>query len=937
MSRRPKVVRAVLLLVVAAALASATMLPAGAAPARGAQESAPKPERVLILSLPRLRWEDVAMHDMPALEELLAESSVASLSVRTIGPRSSLGEGYATVGAGNRTAVPEIDAGNGLQRDESDFEGDGVAVFTRRMGSPPLGDVFTISFPAIKAANDRLLYGSEPGMLGQALRDDSLQTAVVGNADAEGSRDREAVLAMMDDRGTVVNGRVDNGLNVLDPESPFGTASSPKLTAEAFDDAWSASDVVLLEASDLERADRYGIRALPPAADELTAQARETADELVQMAMNQVDLERDLVIVMAPASPTSEPEGLTVFAMAGPGVEPGLASSGTTRRAGYVTLPDIGPTVLERLAVDQPDAMTGTPIADGMGPDSVPVRRFVRDNELAIFRDSATGPITVLFITLQVVSYLLAVAAVISRRRRLRPIVSFLLLMVLAMPSLTYLSGLVPYDSLSVPGYGVVLLVLAAVAAVAARAVGALVGRWAPRVGELVPPLLLIAMTWLVMVVDVVLLGGRLQLNTVFGYSPIVAGRFAGFGNQAFSLLTMAAVVVASGIWSLRRLNRGAEPVGDDGRRRIDRPALAMMLGFFAATIVVDGHPGFGSDVGGVLATVPAAAVLLLLLFGVKIGLRRSLLIAAGTAAVLAVFAAADLARPPTSRTHLGRLVSSTIDSRGADLLTVLQRKQSANVGILMSSVWTWVIPVALGLMVFVTWRRKDLVRSVEEEAPGLRATLWAAIVLSLLGFALNDSGVAVPAMMLAVLLPYLTYLSLRAMPDRPAALVATGSSPPVPVGPGDGDPVPVGTRRPDDARSDRGLRERDVSEGAGSDDMRPDGAAPEDEPSDDVGPDGPGSDDVGSDGPGSDDVGSDGAGSDGAGSDRIASDDVGTEGAGSDGPGSDRTASDDVGSDGAGADDAGPDGQGSKDAMPDEAGADGAGSAGSVAERAPS
>jgi hypothetical protein len=779
-----------LALVAATVVVLTTLAPAGAAPA---QEDEPLAEKVLILSLPRLRWADVALHDMPALEELLAQSSVANLSVRTIGPRTSLGEGYATVGAGNRTAVQEMDAGTGLQRDESDFEGDGVAVFTRRMGAAPDGDVFSIAFPSIKSDNDRLLYGAEPGALGEALRDADLQTAVVGNADAEGSRNREAVLAMMDERGTVATGRVDNGLNVLDPESPFGTASSPKLTAEAFDAAWSENGVVLLEASDLERADRYGIRALDSAADELTAQARANADDLIEMAMNQVDLERDLVIVMAPASPANKPESLTVFAMAGPGVEPGLALSGSTRRAGYVTLPDIGPTVLERLDIDQPEAMTGTPIADGPGIDSVPYRSFVRDNELSIFRDSATGPITVMFITVQVICYLLAVVAVTSRRRHWRPVVSFIALMVLAIPSLAYLSGLVPYDSLSVAGYGAVLLVLAAVVAAAARAVGAAVRRRSPNAADLVPPLLLIALIWLVMVVDVVLLGGRLQLNTVFGYSPIVAGRFAGFGNQAFSLLTMAAIVVASGIWSLRRLRKGPVPVDADGRRPIDRTALAMMLAFFVVTIIVDGHPAFGSDVGGVLATVPAAAVLLLLLSGVRIGLRRGLLIAAGTAAVLAVFALADLARPPTARTHLGRLVSSTINSRGADLLVVIQRKQSANFSILMSSIWTWVIPVALGLIVFVTWRRKDLVKSIEEEAPGLRAALWAAIVLSLLGFALNDSGVAVPAMMLAILLPYLTYLSLRAVPDKPVA--AAGGPDPVPVDPVPDEPAVGGTQ----------------------------------------------------------------------------------------------------------------------------------------------
>ena len=45
--------------------------------------------------------------------------------------------------------------------------------------------------------------------------------------------------------------------------------------------------------------------------------------------------------------------------------------------------------------------------------------------------------------------------------------------------------------------------------------------------------------------------GGWLQINTVFGYSPIVAGRFAGYGNQAFSLLAISALLVATAGWEV--------------------------------------------------------------------------------------------------------------------------------------------------------------------------------------------------------------------------------------------------------------------------------------------------------------------------------------------------------------------------------------------------
>jgi hypothetical protein len=182
-----------------------------------------------------------------------------------------------------------------------------------------------------------------------------------------------------------------------------------------------------------------------------------------------------------------------------------------------------------------------------------------------------------------------------------------------------------------------------------------------------------------------------------------------------------------------------------------------------AVAMVADGHPALGSDVGGVLALVPAYAVVLLLLAGVRIRLRTLLAIAVVTLAALAVFAAVDLARPEESRTHLGRLVARLGGDDGSGgFATVLQRKAQTNFSILVSSVWTLIIPVAIAFLAFLTWRQPRLLRQLQETVPGLRAALVGGLVAGLLGFALNDSGVAVPAMMLAVVLPYVSWLAVR-------------------------------------------------------------------------------------------------------------------------------------------------------------------------------
>ena len=84
--------------------------------------------------------------------------------------------------------------------------------------------------------------------------------------------------------------------------------------------------------------------------------------------------------------------------------------------------------------------------------------------------------------------------------------------------------------------------------------------------------------------------GAPLQLNAVFGYSPTVAGRFAGYGNLAFAELAAASIMLAA----LARPAASAV-VGGSGRR----PAVLSLA------VVVDGAPFWGSDVGGVLTLVP--------------------------------------------------------------------------------------------------------------------------------------------------------------------------------------------------------------------------------------------------------------------------------------------------------------------------------------------
>ena len=121
--------------------------------------------------MPRLVWQDVADQRPPHLMELLARSAVASLSVRAIGPRTDIGEGYVTLGAGNRARVDRSRAGDAVDADEQIGPNTGAAIY-RALTGHDAGDAAVLSL-AIEDARtdaDHLLYGSVPGRWGRPSR-----------------------------------------------------------------------------------------------------------------------------------------------------------------------------------------------------------------------------------------------------------------------------------------------------------------------------------------------------------------------------------------------------------------------------------------------------------------------------------------------------------------------------------------------------------------------------------------------------------------------------------------------------------------------------------------------------------------------------------------------------------------------------------------------
>jgi hypothetical protein len=358
------------------------------------------------------------------------------------------------------------------------------------------------------------------------------------------------------------------------------------------------------------------------------------------------------------------------------------------------------------------------------------------EDDAALFRDRLVGPASALFVILNLLLWPVAVLEPVRSRRALRQVVEVAALGMLGFLPFTYLAGLLPFHHWGDGAYWAFVLLGGLALGAAAQVIG--------RRRDVDPIMLALGAVFGLLVVDV-LLGANLQLNTVFGYSPTVAGRFAGLGNLAFAQLAASALLLA-GVLAGRIPGRRGAVAG---------------LALIAVALVVDGAPMWGADVGGALTLVPAAGLTASLLMGWRLRLRSALIWGLTAVGVVVVFGLVDLARPADDRTHLGRLFERIGTDGWGAFETVVVRKLQANLSVLTSSVWTLMVPLALAVAAYLLWVAPGRLRRLRD-VPAVRTTLPGLGVAGILGFALNDSGIAVPGMLLGVVGASLAYLLVR-------------------------------------------------------------------------------------------------------------------------------------------------------------------------------
>ncbi|WP_018157392.1 hypothetical protein [Demetria terragena] len=451
---------------------------------------------------------------------------------------------------------------------------------------------------------------------------------------------------------------------------------------------------------------------------------------------------------------TTKPRAL--FAV-GATIKRGTLTSESTRQPGFVSAPDISAHVLDRVK-NPPAELVGSvfTVRPTDGPDAAVAQERRRTDIMLIRSQAASMPFQIGAGILTA----LALGIGVWRWKKSGSAPAWLApvsVTLACFPAASWLVGLVPWWR----GGPTTLFFLAAfVVAVSLIMSVAYAGPW--REWSAGPPLIVAAITLAVLGIDVIN-GSRLQFIAPQGLQPLEGGRFFGMGNAGFGFFATAALLLGGFIAA--RLVWWDD--ADDTDVRLAGASVAV-VGFAAA--VIDAWPTWGADFGGPPALLVGTGVAVVLILGLKLSVKRVLLIAAGALVVVAIAALVDWRRDPGSRTHLGRFVQQIIDG---DAFGVILGKLGANLALLFSSPVAPLVPIlmVIGWLVVLqpAGRFGRPVAWLWEEMPVLRWVCLGLLTCWSIAFLLNDSGVGVPATGAQFAIPLLVAIAVVARRERDA------------------------------------------------------------------------------------------------------------------------------------------------------------------------
>ena len=665
-----------------------------------------------------LIWSDVSQTVTPNLWSLLRDGSTAALTVRSVNTSTCPIDAWLGVSAGERAAAPTME---GSPRRAS---------WVPCPSPSPIVDGTVARWERYVQAAANLRFNARLGTLGDAVSEQGACILGVGEGGAVGAARSD--------------GSVDHHMSFDPATLPAALTTCPV----------SLVDIGSLSQSlvDGDRADRL-------------QQIDERIGAVLQAAPAGAN------VIVASMADDGRQSRLRIALAKGPDFAAGTLRSPSTRQPGLIVNNDLTTSVLALTGLEIPKGLNGGVITSD--PDPVNSEEYAQERwQGLVDYDQASFKIRTLvptffqvFVYGQLVIYLLVLLVWKGKlgRRETRDrwlgAARVVAVCAAAVPAATFLANLIPWWRTSWP----MLAIVAAVATWSAIiAVLALAGPWGSS--ALGPVAVVSLVTVLVIGIDV-MGGSRLQLSSLMGLQPAIGGRYFGMGNVPFALFVTSAIFFATVVANHFLAGR--------------RVAAAASVGIILTlALIVNGAPMWGADAGGPLSMPVAIAFFVLTLLGVRLTWKKWLGLFVATGVIFLTVAFLDSLRPLEAQSHLGRFFETLSDGNAWDIVF---RKAQQNWNVLTGNyTLTMLVPFALAFVIYVlaretSWGSRALQGSFDR-FPALRPGLLTTLLALTIGFFVNDSGVAIPAVGATIAVPLLIAVNvwvLRNETDKDAEWAA--------------------------------------------------------------------------------------------------------------------------------------------------------------------
>jgi len=754
---------------------------------------APAASRVVLILAPYLAWEDITAERTPNLWRSVETDAVGNLNSRSRardeGGGPSLTEGALTISSGawaipDESAFPAFDVN---ERFEYDFAGEAYRRLTGNKAAN--ASIVYLGLPRAVSANAANSFRLIPGTLGTAIESAGGATAALGNSDLGYSNMasrivRPAALVAMNEEGRVRFGTISESVLAENPEAPYGVRTDMKqIRVKAQEVGAQLSEypvsLLVIDPGDLFRANRYASVVSPVVARSQWDAALGTLDETYAMALEEFPDATVIVTSLAAIERSTGREGFGPVIISG--MQSGLITSASTQREGLTVSMDLTATILQVLGVERPVQVIGTPMessatyTDGLTGSMKDSRDSRVDllkkmNALAVSLQVTRVGVLNWFIGLTVAILAFGAFAVVRADKNWKPITLLVVrraiyLLILAVLSVLASSWLMFFVYRWPSSPSALISQLLAVAA-AIWLVTVAVARFS---GLRVPLIFMAALTTAVIIIDQ-LLGAPASLASVFGYSPIMAFRFYGMGNEGAAILFGTVVI---GI--VLSLDQWPDARWVPAMRRWGVPIIGL------AVLAASAAPNLGANVGVVAWGAVGFVVLWVLLNDHPlVSWRTVILIIVVTVLMLGVFIAMDRFSSG-QETHLSRSIGAAEQGGLVELWDIIVRKAQTNLRVLTATSFAYIFIAVMAYLAFMRWRPTPDFAATLKANPNFSHGMVTILIAGVAAYFTEDSGIVLPALMVLYLgcaIVWLMLARLRGSTGAAQAELANGANP---------------------------------------------------------------------------------------------------------------------------------------------------------------